>query len=279
MQTTLNPSENFTINRILRDHTDTSTYYVQAKIYDADSRTLLATKNLDDHGNRWFSTQYKIPYDDVFGNGKRIIIITSVYTDSGYTTRSDNHGDETEEYLIQQRWNPAVHYGAGAGFYDEEKLVKRLSEYFGGLLKPIIELEPVEFPEVDTDKLRDEIMVGVEACVAKYVSGIEMPPPTSIEPLLERLTALAQIIIERPKFEKTDTTALLKGIEETKTFLTAMRDDTTRVLEEIIVMLIRENQQLRSLSNGEGGKIRIEGNTMDQKKQNALSRIKMKHGV
>lgn len=278
MQNTLNPGETFIINRILKDHTDSTTYYVRAVVYDAETRTVLATKDLTDNGERWFSGSYKVPHDNVFGNGKRIVIVTSVYTDAGYTTKSTNHGDEPEEYLIQQRWNPSVHFGGGNTGYDEKTLIKLLTEAMREQLKPIVELEPVEFPEVDTVALVAEIMQKTEECMARHVAGIQMPQPTDIAPVLERLTALAAVLVERPKFEKTDIAPVLKGIEETKDFLTSMYDDVVRVQEEVIMMLVKENKQLRSLTNGEGGSIRIEGRA-DEKKQTILTRLAMKNGV
>jgi len=251
---------------------------VQAKVYDADTRAVLATLNLTDNGNRWFSKSWKVPYDQVWSNGRWVLIVTSVYTDSGYTTRSENHADESEEYLVQQRWNPTVHYGAGGRDIDEEKLAKLLSAAIGEQLKPLIELEPVEFPEVDVEGLKNNVLAGVEECVGRYFAGIKYPE-TDLKPVLEQLTALAQVIIERPKFKETDQSQVLQNIESIKNFLSSMRDDTVTVLEEVIVALLKENTQLKTLTSGGGGKISIEMNTGDEKKQRILQRLAMKHGI
>jgi len=103
----LHPKETFTIVRQIEDHTDSSTYYVQAVVRNAKTDALLATINLDDKGDRRFSKTYIVPADPS-GEGVWISILTSVYTDSGYTTKSGSYADKMESYLVQARpvFNP-----------------------------------------------------------------------------------------------------------------------------------------------------------------------------
>lgn len=103
----LHPKETFTIVRQIEDHTDSGTYYVQAVVRNAKTDALLSTINLDDKGNRRFSKTYIVPADPS-GEGVWITILTSVYTDSGYTTKSQNYADKMESYLVQARpvFNP-----------------------------------------------------------------------------------------------------------------------------------------------------------------------------
>src|SRR5258707_3851150 len=99
----LEPLEDFTIARGLEDHTDSTTYYVRAVVRDAKTDALLATVNLTDQGDAHrFSKKWQIPADQT-GQGYYLLITTSVYTDSGYTTKSSNYGDKDETYLVMRR--------------------------------------------------------------------------------------------------------------------------------------------------------------------------------
>jgi hypothetical protein len=172
----LNPSETITINRLLKDHTDTATYYVQAKIYNADTQALITTLNLTDNGNRWFSKAYKTPYDNTYMIGKRIVIITSVFTDLGYTTKSDSYGEEMEEYLIEQRWNQATMASLGGGSsFDYKEIRKIIKEELEKLNE---NLEPLVFPkEVDEEGLKNDL----ESRISKKIDGIIIPIPEKVD--------------------------------------------------------------------------------------------------
>ncbi|MFA4833577.1 MAG: hypothetical protein WC619_01870 [Patescibacteria group bacterium] len=98
----LHPGEKFIIVRGIEDHSDSRTYYVQAVIRNADSDVILKTVNLTDKGDgHRFSAEWYVPQNP--GQGFYIIITTSVYTDSGYTTKSGNYGDKYDTYLVQER--------------------------------------------------------------------------------------------------------------------------------------------------------------------------------
>lgn len=212
---TLNPAETFTINRILRDHTDTTTYYVQAKVYDSTTRALIDTKSLTDNGSRWFSAAYRAPYDNTFNAGRRILIVTSVYTDSGYTTKSSNHGDEPEEYLIQQRWSQSMTFGGGGGSVDETVLKRIIKEAIDGIKFP--EQKEVIIPKVDIPVAVDITPVLNEA-VSKIVSKIDsinLPEPEKVDlsPVLASIKEVSkQLVVTVPKFEKADVVPLLQEV-------------------------------------------------------------------
>ena len=93
----LAPNTTFAIVRQIEDHTDSATYYVQAVIRNAQTDALIATVNLTDQGSRRFSKNWQVTAD-ASGQGFYISILTSVYTNSGYTTKSQNYGDKMETY-------------------------------------------------------------------------------------------------------------------------------------------------------------------------------------
>jgi len=110
----LNPREVFTIVRQIEDHTDTNTYYVRAVVRNAKTDALLENVDLDSKGDQRYSKDYIVP-TDVSGNGFWISIITSVYTNSGYTTKSDNYGDKLDTYLVQERYQFNPNYPIPVG--------------------------------------------------------------------------------------------------------------------------------------------------------------------
>ena len=110
----IEPREYFAIVRQLPDHTDTNTYYVQAKIRNAKTDALIATVNLVDKGGQRFVKPWQA-VADTSGLGLWISIATSVYTDAAYTTKSGNYGDDIDTLLIQQRYNPMRRGGGDGG--------------------------------------------------------------------------------------------------------------------------------------------------------------------
>lgn len=125
----LRPGEQFVIVRQLDDPTDTTTYFVRAVVRNLSDDTVLETINLTDNGSRRFSKAWSVISDNT-GDGRWISITTTVYTDSGYTTKSDNYREQAETYLVQERWNPFKHrnlFGGGADI-DYKRIRKIISE-------------------------------------------------------------------------------------------------------------------------------------------------------
>ena len=87
----LTPQKIFTIVRGLENHIDTATYYVQAVIRNSRTNAIIDTINLTDRDGYRFSKEWQVPADPS-GEGLVIDIVTSIYTDSGYTTKSENYG-------------------------------------------------------------------------------------------------------------------------------------------------------------------------------------------
>lgn len=262
---TLNPAETFTINRILKDHTDSTTYYVQAIVYNADTRAVINTLNLTDNGSRWFSKAYKVPYDNVYSTGKRIVIVTSVFTDSGYTTKSQNHGDEPCEYLIAQRWNPASYIGGNSeakNTFDEGKFKEILKTEVTALLKPLLELEPLIPPE-EPEPLDVAVLVAdiTRSVAAELSSRLERP---DLSPVLSQL-ALLKSEVEKLPHKETNLTPIAERLDRVKNELASVEMRNAGTLEQVIVPLlekilaplIAENKKISSFTNAMGGTIHL----------------------
>src|SRR5947209_2026571 len=112
MSLILHPQNSFTVVRQIANHLDTDTNYVRAVIRNAYTDAIIDTLDLTDKGSQRFSKNWQVPADPS-GQGFYISIVTSVYTDSGYTTKNPNYGDEENTYLVQDRVPLARHGGGG----------------------------------------------------------------------------------------------------------------------------------------------------------------------
>src|SRR5437763_9581681 len=98
----ISPGENFDIFYFIRNHTDGTTYYIQAVLYDVRTGAVLLTVSLTQSptNTRLFSTTVQAPADST-GIGRNIVAIATVYTDSGYTTKSTDYEEQEQYYLIR----------------------------------------------------------------------------------------------------------------------------------------------------------------------------------
>lgn len=183
----LNPRESFTIVRQIEDHTDTNTYYVRAVVRNAKTDVLLATVNLTDRGSQRFSKDYLVPAD-ASGNGLWISITTSVYTDSGYTTKSANYGDRLDIYLVQERYQFNPNYPSGPDI-DYKRIKKIVDETVSEKIKDIDFPEPLPPKEVNFSP------------VIKAIKDIDIPKPQEVDlgPVITKLEDLGRSVIKEIK--------------------------------------------------------------------------------
>jgi hypothetical protein len=176
----LQPQEQFTIVRQLPDPSDATTYYVRAVVKDSVTDTILKTVNLTDKGSRRFKVAYEVPAD-VSGLGFYIDITTSVYTDSGYTTKSTTYSEELESYLVYDRTKKGGGGGGGADI-DYKKIQKMLD----ALIEKFVPCEKTDLTPV---------LDGIQA-IKKEIGAIEIP--------------------EMPEIEKIDLLPVIKAIENSE---------------------------------------------------------------
>lgn len=195
----LSPQTNFPVIRKLGDPADTATYYVRAIVRNSASGATIQTINLTDGGSQRFTGNFNVPRDSS-GTGMYVDITTSVYTDSGYTAKSDAYSEENETYLVAERWGPQFgHGGSGGGDISYGKIGEIFNEILLKYLKGIIDLqvkiyESVEiikakdFPEIKTTDL-SPVLEAIRL-VAQGVEGIDFPEipafPTIPEPIDHR---------------------------------------------------------------------------------------------
>ena len=239
----LNPAETFPIVRVLANHTDSTTYYCRGVIKDAVNDTVLATVDLTEQSTRYFRYNWKVVWDNVMARGRYLTITTSVYTDSGYTTKSENYGDEINTYVVQERWDAAkMQSMGGGGSYsgitasDVRKVIKK-------------ELENIKFPESKDIKFPKQ--KEYEANFKDITKGLTdikalvgtLPAKNSdLSPLVDRLDEIIEDIQAKPVTRETDVKPLLKAIKEAQ----KERSNNTKNSSNSIVTL--EKKILKDIS-------------------------------
>lgn len=237
----LNPRETFTIVRQIEDHTDQATYYVRAVIRNAKTDAIIQVDgnnyvNLTDQGSQRFTKNWLVPAD-ASGQGFYISILTSVYTDSGYTTKSENYGDKIETYLVQDRVNANLGGlgGGGGSDIDYKKIRKIVDEVVKQRLKEDIDMpEMPEFPEIPP-----------------FPEFPEMPDV--VAPLKEAVGEIKRTIVAN-KPEATDLSSLSFSLEKIVGLLGELQSTTDNVatkekLEEVYDCV----EEIKSVT-GESGK-------------------------
>ena len=206
----LSPNENYPIFHGIINHLDTDTYYVRTVIYDADYN-LLATVDLEDQGSQNFLKIWKVPYDSIFQRGKFILLVTSTYTDSGYTTKSENYGDEFQTHLVQERWDMSKISSVGGGGIttkDVEKVIKK-------------EIDKLKFPKAKDVKFPKQTEYGTNfKDITKGLTDIKalvgtLPTQNNdLSPLVDRLDEIIEDIQAKPVTRETDLKPIFKLLEK-----------------------------------------------------------------
>lgn len=201
----ISPAESFDIFYFLRNHTDGTTYYVRGVVYDVRTGEVLQTVNLDQAAtnSRLFIKTVQAPPDPV-GMGRNIVAIATVYTDSGYNTKSPDYEEQEQYFLIKV--GPVAH-GGGGGLGDLRPLQEWLSDIIDRKLAALP--KPSEFPEQPFDalfgaigKLQETLnrvpkdaydhapVLEAVAAVQSAVDGIPAPDPVDLMPVLASIRSV-----------------------------------------------------------------------------------------
>jgi hypothetical protein len=226
----LQPQRPFPIVRQIANHLDGNTYFVRAVIRDAEG-AILDTVNLDAKGAQRYQATWRV-VPDPSGQGRYISVVTSVFTDSGYTTKSSNYGDEETTYLVFDRVMPAMR-GGGGGNLDAFTIRQIVQEALRELPKPEAFNydaipKPIEYPMrwdeiiLALDVLRRRIeslpqkgtdLSSLERSLASLAKAIEQKPVTPAADLSPVLTALEDIEDAR-ELDHREATERIEALEE-----------------------------------------------------------------
>jgi hypothetical protein len=93
---------NFDLFYFLRNPNDTTTYCIQANIYDVRTGAGLSTvpPTQSAYNPHLFITTLQAPADSV-GLGRNMVAVASLYTDSGHTTNSPEYDEQQQCFLIK----------------------------------------------------------------------------------------------------------------------------------------------------------------------------------
>lgn len=225
MSIILHPQKSFTVVRQIANHLDTDVNYVRAVIRNAYTDTILDTLDLTDKGGQRFSRNWQVPADSS-GEGFYISIVTSVYSDSGYTTKNVNYGDEENTYLVEDKANALR---GGNGGVDSRTIRRIISEELDARK---VEPPEVELPEtVDTPEEPprwDEVLFAIEEL--KTALKPEAPEKVDFKPLFDALQSLRNDVNEKEVTPITDLTPILDKLDEKE-----VEDDVTR--DEVVGLL------------------------------------------
>lgn len=209
---TLHPGNSFTVVRQIANHLDTDTNYVRAVIRNAYTDEIITTLDLVDRTGQRFSKNWKIPFDPS-GNGFYISIVTSVYSDAGYTAKNANYGDEESTYLIQDR---QISRGGGTGI--DARTVRRIfKEEFTALEEARVEAEKNKEPkkivaEKKPEKMRwDEVLSEIVQLQKAVIALSEKEPKEfDYKPFSEGIKSILSAVNEKEVTEATDISPILE---------------------------------------------------------------------
>ena len=203
----LRPLEEFVVARGLENHLDNTTYYVRAVIRNAKTDALIATLDLTDQGDSHrFTKKWQVPQDPT-GQGFWILVTTSVYTDSGYTTKAENYGDKYEEHLIEER--PTGFHGGGGPDIDYKRIRKIAEEVVQAQLATLPKPEKVDMPNM---AFHLQPVLNAISGLRKDIQGVELPE-TDFSGIEFRLSTLEKAI-KAIRIPETDISPVLDAIQE-----------------------------------------------------------------
>ena len=220
----IQPRSRFSITRTLFDPFDDTTYFIQGKIYkvnlddtaDANgSQELIDTVTLIDQGDgkRFLFVWTVIPNNTI--DGINIQIVTNVFTNAGFTTKSENHQTEERNYIVLERTA-----GRKMGGIDFRKVKSTTEEVFK------------EKFDKRFDKRLEEILSRV---VDKAVGNIEFKPEITVEPTPVTVEPTA-VTVEAPivNVKPTSVTVQPTPVTVEPTPVTINLDENTQKIKEFI---------------------------------------------
>lgn len=206
MPVVLQPQDYFTVVRQIANHLDVGTYYVRAVVRNAYTDDIIETLDLEDKGGQRFKRNWRVPAD-ASGRGFYISIVTSVYTDSGYTTKSENYGDEEDTYLVQERVLTKMGGGSsGASGPDAYAIRRIVREEIEKIPKP----EPVQIPEPPVMRF-DEVLTSLQ----RLETALQSVPKDKVDtsPIIASIEALRDVIEAKPVTPETDLSPIIEKLD------------------------------------------------------------------
>jgi len=237
-----------------------TTYYVQSVIRRSDTGATLETVNLDAGTGGRYTGRYLIPN---LPADTTIDTTITIYTDSGYTTRSQIKAVENREYIIRNERKPAgVVMGnvSGANPFEIRKIIKEelnklklpeyketdLSKVFTKLDTAISKFDKI--PQTDLMPLKDDLR-AISVTLSKKIDNIPQPDLKPIQDNIGELASEVSQTRESYNNEKDDRNSFVEEIksliEKMKTFffddVEDLKNEVSTGKEEIIKEVRKSN--------------------------------------
>lgn len=213
MMLSIRPGSTFPIVRQIADPTDSATYYVRAVVRDSVTGDTLATVNLTDQGNQRFTYNYTAPSDGS-GLGRYIDVTTTVYSDSGYTTRTGIYADESQTYMVKEN---EVHLGGGGSVDVDYKKIRTIVKEL--LDEQEDDTEEVETPEAPEQEDLKPVLSALETRILSAIGGIKIPQPERVDlaPVTDKvdesINTILMAVDSKEVTPETDLTPVLNEIQ------------------------------------------------------------------
>ena len=279
----IEPGQPFTIWRKLEDPNDSTTYYVQATVYDMRDNSTIQTVNLTDQTGRIFSKQIDAP-NDSSGQGRWIAISTRVYTDSGYTTLSEIKKEESREYKVIARRVSLGGGGSGLTVKDVRAVfVKELEKLpepekidlttLENLIKAVGDkVDSKEVPTLDLSPVLEAIR-GLSddpnnPSILQAIKAIPKPDPVNFEPVLTAIEDVASKISGVDESSK----KLSEFIDQLKTFVSDFADQIEKSNSTAVTELSKKAEAISNLTFTVKPSLPEGGSKSKQEKDPNLSR-------
>lgn len=150
---TLSPQVPTVIDIQLNNPLDTNTYFAKSVVSDKVSGATLYTVKLTDKGNQYFKAPWTTPTDPT-GNGRELLVATTIYTDSDYTQVSPSYGSTYDTWIIRAA-TQFLGGGGGGAFIDYDLIKKLIKEAWD-------EMPSTDIPETDM-KPFESLIQGLSA--------------------------------------------------------------------------------------------------------------------
>lgn len=245
----ISPGESFDLFYFLRNPTDSTTYYVRAKLYDVRTGELLDTVALDQssaNSHLFIKTTQAPP--DPSGYGRNIVAIASIYTDSIFTTKSTDYEEQEQYYLIK-----AVMPVLGGGGID----FRALREMFIDVLRetlPVPQIIPLDalfgtlgVLQREVNRIPKELFDAAPfmadlAAIREQIAAL--PKPQDLSPLADQFAGVVTSLLRLQDSVKGLSTTLPK--EHSAAIETATREISNSVkgaLASVVTHLSQHEQR------------------------------------
>jgi hypothetical protein len=215
----ISPGESFDIFYFIRNHTDSTTYYVRGVVYDVRTGEVLSTVNLDQSPTnaRLFIKTLQAPPDPV-GYGRNIVAIATVYTDSNYTTKSQAYEEQEQYYLIKAA-SPVL----GGGGIDYRTLREIVQEEVASGIKKLPPPPELKLPD-QPDMSFVDALFGTLGALQRELNRVPKEG-VDLSALETKLEAVRTAIINLPAPQKLDLTPITSRLDDIQSELSELRQE------------------------------------------------------